>query len=105
MVALLEPISSEPVALRKQLAQVKLLEDDIAEWQPQLEELNGLGARMIEFHVDDSTTVKRQKIVDDLKVLNGNWQALVTAVQQRKQALSDALLAGEQIDQFSADFT
>jgi hypothetical protein len=104
MVALLEPISSEPVALRKQLAQIKLLEDDITEWQPQMEELNELGGRMIKFSADESTTVKRQKIEDDLKVLNGNWQALVKAVQQRKQALTDALLAGEQIDKLNADF-
>jgi hypothetical protein len=59
---------------------------------------------MIKFNADESTTVKRQKIEDDLKVLNGNWQALVKAVQQRKQALTDALLAGEQIDKLNADF-
>ena len=80
---ILGPIASDPRLVQNQMSQIQVMKEEFNEKQPTKERFNDLGENILE--VTDGP--EGRKVEEKLDNINGKWDALLSALDERERAL------------------
>ena len=81
---ILGPIASDPRLVQNQMSQIQVMKEEFNEKQPSKDRFNDIGENILDIA---GSSPDGRKVEDKLDNINGKWDALLSALEERERAL------------------